>query len=82
KDDLGEHNNLAAKMPEKVEALRKLLHDWRTEVKAQMPTPNPNYSPADTTKPERKKKGKAGKKSVSLSNPSIVSPLLAARADD
>jgi arylsulfatase A-like enzyme len=41
KEDLGEKTDLAAKMPEKVEELRKLLHDWRKSVDAMMPTPNP-----------------------------------------
>ncbi len=49
KDDLGEQKDLAAAMPEKVDALRKRLHAWRREVNAQMPAPNPNYDP---TKPE------------------------------
>jgi arylsulfatase A-like enzyme len=63
KDDLGEQHDLAAKMPEKVDQLRKRLHAWRQEVGAQMPTPNPNYDPA---KPEhdpslnKKKKKEAG----------------------
>ena len=45
KDDIGERNNLAATMPAKTDELRKLLHDWRDEVKAQMPGPNPKYKP-------------------------------------
>lgn len=43
KDDLSEDRNLAAKHPDKVKELAKLLNAWRTEVKAQMPTPNPDY---------------------------------------
>ena len=39
--------------PEKAAALRALLHDWRKEIKAQMPTPNPAYNPA--VKPSGKK---------------------------
>jgi arylsulfatase A-like enzyme len=42
-DDPGEHSDLAAKMPAKADELRKLLHDWRDAVKAQMPVPNPKY---------------------------------------
>jgi hypothetical protein len=45
-EDLGEHHNLAAAMPEKADALRRQLHAWRADVNAQMPTPNPNYAPA------------------------------------
>ncbi len=51
-DDLGEQHDLAARMPEKVAALRQQLHDWRRRVAAQMPTPNPNYRPGSAeTKP-------------------------------
>jgi arylsulfatase A-like enzyme len=49
RDDIGEQNDLAAKMPDKVEALRSRLHAWRKEVGAQMPAPNPKYDPS---KPE------------------------------
>ncbi|MBL7106172.1 MAG: sulfatase [Phycisphaerae bacterium] len=45
KDDIGEKNNLAEKMPQKVNELRDILHKWRKEVNAQMPTPNPGYKP-------------------------------------
>ncbi|MEX1114698.1 MAG: sulfatase [Akkermansiaceae bacterium] len=45
KDDIGEQRNLAAKLPEKAAALRKMLHDWRASVGAQMPTPNPKFYP-------------------------------------
>jgi arylsulfatase A len=49
RDDIGEKHNLAAEMPEKVDELRKRLHDWRTDVGAQMPTRNEKYDPS---KPE------------------------------
>jgi hypothetical protein len=42
RDDLGERNDLAARMPDKAAELRKMLHLWRNEVGARMPTPNPN----------------------------------------
>lgn len=42
KADLGEQNDLAAAMPEKVVELKRMLHEWRAEVGARMPTPNPN----------------------------------------
>jgi len=42
-EDIGEKNNLAEKMPVKADELRKMLHDWRKSVNAQMPTPNPDY---------------------------------------
>jgi arylsulfatase A-like enzyme len=49
RDDIGEQNNLAQQMLEKTNELRQRLHQWRKEVGAQMPTPNPNYDPS---KPE------------------------------
>jgi len=39
KDDLGEKNDLAAKMPEKAAELRKMLHRWLKQMKADVPTP-------------------------------------------
>jgi arylsulfatase A-like enzyme len=42
KTDLGEQNNLAGKEPEKVKALQARLAQWRRDVGARMPTPNPN----------------------------------------
>jgi arylsulfatase A-like enzyme len=41
--DIGEKNNLAEKMPERAEELRKHLHSWRKAVDAQMPALNPKY---------------------------------------
>jgi arylsulfatase A len=49
REDIGEQNDLATKMPAKVEELRTRLHAWRKEVGAQMPTRNSNYDPS---KPE------------------------------
>jgi uncharacterized sulfatase len=43
KEDIGEQKNLAKKMPERVENLKKMLYNWRSEVNAQMLTPNPGY---------------------------------------
>jgi arylsulfatase A len=43
KDDVGEANNLAEKMPEKAKELHTMLKDWRTAVDAQMMTANPDY---------------------------------------
>jgi arylsulfatase A len=42
KDDIGEAEDLAGRMPEKVAELRNRLHAWRESVGAQMPTPNPD----------------------------------------
>ncbi len=44
KEDIGEMNNLATEMPDKVVDLHKKLHAWQQEVDAQMPTVNPHYS--------------------------------------
>jgi len=57
KEDIGEARDLATTMPDKVNALRKKLHDWRAKVGAQMITPNPNYDPnykEDPRKPRAK----------------------------
>src|SRR5688500_16231881 len=62
KDDIGEQRNLAAKMPDKVEELRSRLHNWRKEVGAQMPSPNPNYDPSKPEHDPKAKKKKAAAK--------------------
>jgi arylsulfatase A len=46
KDDIGEKENLALKMPEKAAELQGMLASWRKLVGADMPTPNPDYDPA------------------------------------
>ena len=43
KDDIGEHKDLAAKMPEKAEKLRKMIRIWRKDADAKMMKPNPGY---------------------------------------
>ena len=57
KDDIGETRDLATTMPDKVNALRIKLHDWRSKVDAQMLTPNPQYDPNNKEDP-RKTPGK------------------------
>jgi arylsulfatase A-like enzyme len=47
KEDVGESYNLASREPERADKLRAMLHGWRDEVKAQMPTPNKDYDPAN-----------------------------------
>lgn len=44
REDPSEAHNVAAANPDKVKALHERLVAWRKEVKAIMPTPNPNYS--------------------------------------
>src|SRR5262249_14321920 len=46
RNDPGERDDLAARRPEKVRELHALLRAWRKSVDAQMPTPNPDYRPA------------------------------------
>jgi len=53
KQDIGEQNSLAKKMPEKTSELRELLTNWRNKVNAQMLTPNPNYNPQKAKKSKR-----------------------------
>jgi len=45
RDDLAESNDLAESDPERAATLTKKLHAWREKVDAQMPTPNPDYTP-------------------------------------
>jgi len=60
KEDIGEKNNLAAKMPDKVKELNALIDRFLTDTKAVIPPPNPDYNPGaatreagQTTKPHR-----------------------------
>lgn len=57
-NDIGETRNLANEMPEKATALQRQLATWRTRVKAQMPSPNPDYDVdrAEICDPPRPKK--------------------------
>jgi arylsulfatase A len=50
KQDIGEQDNLAERMPEKTTELKEMLSAWRTKVNAQMLTPNPNYNPKKAKK--------------------------------
>lgn len=59
KNDLGEKNNLAEKMPDRVEAMHKQMQQWLKDVNAKVPRPNPGYMP-------NKKKQKAKKTSFSI----------------
>jgi arylsulfatase A len=45
KKDISESRNLAAEKPELVKELAAELDNWRKEVGAKMPTPNPDYKP-------------------------------------
>ncbi len=50
REDISEERNLAGKMPERAAALRSMLADWRREVDAKMPRPNPDYVPPGETR--------------------------------
>lgn len=43
RDDPTERTDLAARMPDRADALARRLHEWRTAVDAAMPTPNPDF---------------------------------------
>ena len=43
--DLGETSNLIESKPGRTADLKKKLADWRTDVVARLPVPNPNYDP-------------------------------------
>jgi arylsulfatase A-like enzyme len=56
-DDIGERRELAASQPAKRDELLALLHAWRKEVGAQMPTPNSDFDAAkDAARPAKKTK--------------------------
>lgn len=60
REDLGEKNNLAEKMPDRSRQLHAQLQAWRQEVKAAMPRlPGPNESTGGDGKKGQKKKGAA-----------------------
>jgi hypothetical protein len=54
RDDIGEQNNLAKKMPDETRRLKDMLANWRSQVNAQMLTPNPNYDPQRARKSGKK----------------------------
>lgn len=43
--DPGEQQNLAARYPELTQELREALNNWRKNVRARLPVPNPNHDP-------------------------------------
>jgi len=55
KNDIGERNNLAKKMPEKTEDLSRMLTIWRRKVNAQMMASNPDYNPKKANKSNKHK---------------------------
>src|SRR4029077_10126592 len=59
KDDIGEKNNLAQKMPDKTKELHNRLLAWRKEINAPMPTSNKGETPPPQTQTKAKGKKKA-----------------------
>lgn len=55
KNDIGEQNNLAKRMPERVEQLKNMLYHWRSKVNAQILTSNPNYDSRKAKKSGKRK---------------------------
>ena len=43
--DISESNNMAAKMPERVERLDRMIEEYLKETGAVIPMPNPNFDP-------------------------------------
>ncbi len=60
KNDIGQKNDLAKKMPEKTAELLKKLATWQKDIGAKLPRPNPNYDPTRKN-PKKNKKGKKQK---------------------
>jgi len=58
KADIGEQRDLANENPAKAAELKKLLHAWRQQVDAQMPTPNPDYN-SNAASPAGRKNNKS-----------------------
>jgi arylsulfatase A-like enzyme len=63
RDDIGEQNNLATKMPDKAKELHARMLTWRKDINAPMPTKNDGSAPVEP-KAEKKGKGKGKKKAA------------------
>ncbi|MDP7206629.1 MAG: sulfatase, partial [Pirellulaceae bacterium] len=46
-EDIGEQHDLAQAEPARAARLRRMLHDWRSDVSARMMPPNPDYVPSE-----------------------------------
>ena len=55
--DVGEADNVAAVEPDIAQKMQKQLHDWRTQVGAQLPVENELYDSERAWESDRKKKG-------------------------
>ncbi len=56
KAESGEKTNLVPGEPARAEEMRRKLAAWWMEVRAQLPTPNPDYDEAKNAEPQRKAK--------------------------
>ena len=61
-NDIGERNDLSAKLITEATDLRRKLEDELKSIDAQMPEPNPQYDPEKPSEPERGKRSGKGKK--------------------
>ncbi|MHC4477975.1 MAG: sulfatase [Planctomycetota bacterium] len=52
KNDIGENKDLSKTNPAKAKELTEMLHQWREDVNAQIPKPNPDYDPNKKRKKE------------------------------
>jgi uncharacterized sulfatase len=59
--DLGEHKNLAAEQADRLQSMRVALSNWRKQVSARMPEPNPQYDPQRATELSKPTNGKRTK---------------------
>jgi arylsulfatase A-like enzyme len=59
REDIGEKNNLADKMPDKAKELRARLHKWRSDISAPMPTPH--KADPNSQKPKKSPKNSGNK---------------------
>lgn len=55
--DIGERTDLAARSPQESQKLRQKLEQYLIAVNAQLPTPNPQFDPANPGAQQRKKMG-------------------------
>ncbi len=47
REDLSETTDLAARDPARTRRMHKMLQQWKEDIEAVIPEPNPDYNPAD-----------------------------------
>ncbi len=60
--DIGETENLATSLPDRVKEMTELMDAYLADVKADLPKANPQYDPAKDPGDTKMKKGKGGRK--------------------